>query len=720
MWIKLSSFGFVAAVLISGVALWNPLPENPSSENLSAAAKDYDVEIVRDQWGVPHILGKTDADTAFGLAFAHAEDDFDTIQSTIAVGRGHLARYKGVDAGPTDYLVSLFDVWGTIGRRFQSDVPADVKVIAEAYAHGLNLYAAKNPDMAWPGLFPATAEDIVAAFVFKGPFFYGIDRILLDLLDDERQAELALAPGTDQETWIVGPRASSVRGSNAIAVAPSRSTDGATRLVINSHQPLTGPVAWYEAHIKSEQGLDIWGGTFPGVPIILHGFTRDHGWANTINRPDLVDIYRLVRNPENPYQYRLDGEWRDFSVETVPIQIRLFGPFAFSIKREVLRTEHGPVIEGAHGDYAVRYAGMGEIKQLEQYYRQNQAKNFNGFMEALSIHALPSINYIYGDAKGNIAFIHNGQYPDRIPGWDWEKDLPGDRSELIWRNYLPFDQVPKLINPVSGLIFNANNSPFMASNEGNLEVSEFSSTMGLETHHTNRSLRFLELTQNGELIGYEDLLRIKFDTYYAEGSEADSVIKAVLSKDWSESRQLEAAAKHLADWDYNMNANSRHAALAGLTVLPKIMAEDLGEEPPEPAEAFRKAVDYLIDHYGRIDPEWGDLNRIVRGPVSLPLSGSQDTIRAVHPERIRDDGELHISVGDTWIAVLSWDKSGNLTAEVVHQFGSATLDRSSPHYGDQMPLYAEHKLRTVTFNEAVIRASAKAIYRPVEGEVITR
>jgi len=693
--------------------LWEPHASNPGAEALSEAAKAYDVEIIRDTWGVPHIFGKTDADTAFGVGYAHAEDDFETIQEVVAATRGDLANYRGAGAAPTDYLIALLDVWGTIDEGYDGRVPADVKAIAEAYAAGLNLYAAQNPEATWRGLAPFTGEDVIAGFVFKTPLFYGLDETLLELFGDERAAQIALDPSEERKAWHLAPKSASERGSNAFAVAPERSGDGATRLLINSHQPMTGPVAWWEAHLVSEEGLDITGGLFPGTPVILHGFNRDLGWANTVSKPDLADVYRLTINPENDRQYLLDGAWKDFEVETATIKVRLWGPFAFTAKRPVLRSVHGPVIEASHGTYAIRYAGMGEVRQLEQYYRLNKATDHAEFMDAMSMNALPSINYIYADRSGTISFVHNGQYPQRGDGWDWSADLPGDRSELVWEGYRPFARIPVLTNPESGLVFNANNTPFAATDGAdNLKASDFPQSMGLQTNHTNRSLRIMELTGTDTSISRERLLGIKFDTAYAAGSQADAVIQAVLSEDWSQDARLAEAARHLEAWDRQMTAESRHAALGGLTVMREITQQFTGIPAPAPDIAFREAVDYLHTHHGRIDPPWGDLNRLVRGDANLPLDGGPDTLRAIYPEEIRDDGYLHATAGDTWIALVEWDASGTQTADVIHQFGAATLDESSPHYADQAVLFAEQRWRRALLERADIEANASRTYRP--------
>ncbi|MEQ9504970.1 MAG: acylase [Hyphomonas sp.] len=696
-----------------GIWLWNPVGGQPPAGALASAAANYDAEIIRDSYGVPHIYGARDADTAFGLAYAHAEDDFETIQETVAAARGTLARYRGADAAAVDYISSLLGVWETIDARYGADVPADVKAMAEGYVAGLNLYASEHPEATWAGLAPFTPEDVVAGFIFKTPFFYGLDGTLLELFGEDYTQAIALDPAGPKKAFLMGPRPASELGSNAFAVTPARSGDGFTRLIINSHQPLTGPVAWYEAQVTSGEGLDITGGLFPGTPVILHGFNKHLGWANTVSAQDLVDIFVLTINPDDKNQYWLDGQWADFDVTTAHINVKLWGPFAFPATRPVKRSVHGPVIEGPTGTYAIRYAGMGEIRQLEQYYRLNKSEDIDQFMGAMAMNALPSINYVYGDKAGNIALIHNGQYPNRDDGWDWSGDLPGDRSDIVWNGYRPWDEVPKLVNPVSGFVFNSNNTPYSATDgPDNLKPEDFPQSMGLQTNQSNRSLRVIQLTGDNDPIGEERLLAIKFDNKYAQGSEADEVVKAVLAIDWSAEPEMAEAAALLASWDYDTDAASRTAALGSLTTSRAITEKYTGLKAPAPDTAFRDAVAWLKLHHGRIDPEWGEVNRLVRGSVNLPISGGPDTLRAVYPKEIRDDGQLHMSAGDTWIALVEWDADGRQTARVVSPYGSATLDEASPHYADQALLFVEEDWRTALLTKAEVAADAERTYRP--------
>lgn len=711
----LSGLGALFFVGLSGAGmyLWDPLPANPPAAILAAAAAGYDAEIVRDEFGVPHIRGARDRDTAFGLAYAHAEDDYETIQEVVAATRGNLARYRGKDAAPVDYLVSLLGVWNTVSDRYQSDVPADVKAIAEAYAAGLNLYASEHPDKTWAGLAPFTPQDIVAGFIFKTPFFYGLDETLMDLVHPDHVKAIALDPEGNRKAFLLAPRTYSERGSNAFAVSPIRSGDGVTRLIINSHQPVTGPVAWYEAHLVSGEGLDITGGIFPGTPVILHGFNHDIGWANTVSAQDLCDIYVLSRNPDDKHQYLLDGEWHEFETSNAILHIRLWGPFALKVKRPVLRSAHGPVIETPTGTYAIRYAGMGEIRQLEQYYRLNKSSGLDGFLDAMSMNALPSINYIVATRSGDIAFVHNGQYPARNDTWDWSHELPGDRSDLIWQGYRPWSEVPKLINPASGFVFNSNNSPFFATDgPDNLSPEDFPQSMGLQTNQTNRALRVMELTDGIGLMDRDRLLSIKFDTAYAEGSEARQVVAEVLAHDWSGEPELAKAAEFLAEWDFDMDQYSRHAALGGLTTLREITARFTHEPPPSPEQAFREAVSWLMLHHGRIDPEWGEVNKLSHGDLTWPISGGPDTLRAVYPARIRDDGELHMNAGDTWIALIEWGPDGAQTARVINNFGTAVQDTASPHYADQAPLFAAEQWRRAYLSWDEIERAATRRYHP--------
>jgi len=703
----------LALMIIVGVIMLRGAADAPAPvalQPLLDKASAYEVTIHRDEFGVPHIYGVRDADVAFGLGFAQSEDDFATVQEVAIATRGQLAAIKGIDAAVTDYLVALLRVWEAVDAGYDTRLTPEARAIAEAYADGVNYYAALNPGKVEPGLLPMTGKDVVAGFTFKEPFFYGLQADLMELFEPERKRELSLGPDA---AFLTVDEAFAHAGSNGIAVAPSRSADGKTRLLVNSHQPYTGPVAWYEVRLKSEDGWDVAGGVFPGAPVMLHGHNRHLGWASTVNKPDLSDIYVLTVNEENENQYLLDGEWKDFEKTNVDIRVKLWGPFWWTVTRAVEYSAHGPVIRQPHGTYAIRYAGMGEVRQLDQRLAMNKARNLEEWLNAMAMQSLASINYVYGDAEGNIGLLYNAMMPSRVEGYDWRKYLPGDRSDLIWQSYQPFNRIPKLFNPRSGFITEANSTPFRAAApEDDLKPQDFSPTMGIETHMTNRALRALELFGTDTSITRDEFHAYKYDHAYSQDSELAGMIAEILGMDAGGDEDLANAQEILRNWDLETSYESRGAALGVLMGEPVVRARLSGKEPPRAIDTLRAAIETLKIHFGRLDPTWGEVNRITRGDVDLPIQGGPDTLRAVYGKPQTDDGRLTAEGGDTFIMFVEWDRNGKISSESMHQFGSATLDETSPHYADQTPLFADERTKPVRLDWLDLAPHIRESYRP--------
>ncbi len=686
-------------------------PAAPDPAVLIAQAAKYNVRIQRDNFGVPHVSGPRDVDVAFGFGFAHAEDDFATIQEAALAVRGQLAAVQGRKAAVADYLVRLFRVWETVDAKYVSDLPADLRHVLEAYADGVNYYAALHQSQVARGMLPFTGKDVVAGFIFKLPFFYGIDKVLRKLTSPENSGGDRNAK--NPKAAFLFPGGGLPVGSNAVAVAPSRSADGATRLLVNSHQPYTGPVAWYEAVLDSGEGWHVAGGFFPGSPFMLHGHNAHLGWANTVNEPDLVDVYQLTLNPANPNQYRLDGQWRDFEKSDAKIRVKIWGPLIWTVRRDVLYSAHGPVLKTDRGAFAIRYAGIHEARQTLQYYRLNKAANLAEWLAAMKLQALPSINFVYADEKGNIGYIYNGLFPVRKEGFDWSGALPGDRSDLIWHDYLPFEKLPQIWNPPAGFVFNSNNTPFHATAPADdLKPQDFSPTLGIQTNMTNRAWRALETFGADPHITADAFRKYKFDLAYSARSDEARVLGELTAIDPGQDASLRQAIDILKRLDIETDVTNRNAALAILAIQPLIVAR-LDDKNPPVIDALRHAVRTLQKHFGRIDPTWGEVNRFRRGKLDLPIDGGPDTYRAVYGEP-QPDGTLTAMAGDTLIMFVAWDKTGQLTSQSIHQFGSATIDAASPHYADQVPLFVAMKTKPVLFTQAQLAGHIEADYRPGE------
>lgn len=698
----------VVVLVVLVVGAYFALPRSASFEPAPyvAKGKTYDVEIVRDEFGVPHIHGQRDADVAYGLGFAQAEDDFETLQDVVLAMRGELATLRGPDAGPTDYLIALFDVWGTVDRRYETDTSSAARALAEAYADGFNHYAALHPEEVAPDVVPMTGRDVIAGFVFKTPFFYGLDQVLLNLY---REVE---APAPSAAAFLAPGVALPALGSNAFAVTSSRSGDGKTRLVLNSHQPYVGPVAWYEAHLVSEEGLDMYGGTFPGSPVILHGHNRHLGWASTVNRPDLVDVYRLEIDPEDPKRYRFDGAWRTFDVKTVKIRVKVFGRLYWTVEKEALTSAHGPVLQTSAGFFAIRHAGREEVRQLDQFYAMNRARSFDEWRDAMRMLALPSINFVYADREDHVAMFYNGQFPRRREGVDWAGILPGDDPSLVWDEYLAFDELPHVIDPPSGFVFSANHTPFAATDGGgNPSRDDYSPTLGIEERMTNRARRVLALVED-ETLDRKTLERIKYDKRYAPESDVAKEVKALCATDLGDDPLVVDARKVFCGWDLSAEPGNTAAALVIPTIEPILKARREGRLPPDGPSLLLLNARILQRTHERIEVPWERVNRLKRGTRSVGLGGGPDTLRAVHGGGLEEDGTRTANLGDTLIVFVEWGAGRHVRTDAVHQFGSATTRPRSKHYADQMRMFADEALRRVPLDEAALSGSATRTYRP--------
>lgn len=700
------TIGLLIIVLVGASNLYTPkfnLPIKVDSYN------DYDVNIYRDTWGVPHIFGEKDRDTAYGLAYAHAEDDFKTIQDILLSLRGKLATVYGKDGAPNDYIVQLLRIWEVVESHYEYDLAKNVRSICESYADGLNHYAVLHPNEVVRGLFPVSGKDIVAGFVHRTPLMFGLDRVLEKLTSSEKP-DFAF----DYKTIKSGPFDQALLGSNVVAVAPSRSADGYTRIAINSHQPWTGPVAWYEAHLHSEEGWNMNGGLFPGSPVIFVGHNENIGWSHTVNSPDLIDVYELEIHPEDKNRYYIHGSWEELEVREARITVKLWGPFKWTIKRETLWSVQGPVIRNPHGTYAVRFSGYGEIRQVEQWFRMNKSRNLEDFGEAMSMLALPMFNTIYADKNGNLYYVYNALLPIRGSGnYDWKGIVPGNTAYTMWREYFPFDELPQVVNPESGFLQNCNSTPFLATNgNDNPDKSFYPQNLGIELFQTNRALRVHETFGSDKSITQEEFYQYKFDTKYSRQSVMAVNLKKFLTEASSKDPDINKALELLRNWDLDTDSSSTATHLAIRAIRPQFNPAKYEYDAEKIMDRLKKAVSWLNENFGRLDVKWGDIQRLQRGKTDLSLSGGPDILRAVYSKE-KDDKYVGIA-GDCFYEIVEWDSNGNVSAKSIHQFGTATQDTSSIHYDDQAQLFARHQMKPVWMKLEDIKLNLERSYRPGE------
>ncbi|KLE33773.1 acylase [Aurantiacibacter luteus] len=688
----------VAALVF--LLVWEPMAAREGQAPV--ADRQYQAEIVRDEYGVPHIYGATDPDVAFGVAVAHAEDDFSTLQDVMAMARGRYGAIAGEDGAAVDFAYHLLDARGTAERQFPA-LPADTRALFDAYASGLNAYAQEHPEeLKLSKLFPVNGTDVAAGFALRQPFFFGLGNTVAALvsgepLDPEPGPPLVLPQGQE----------AAMSGSNAFAIAPEKSGDGVTRLVSNAHQPFRGGVAWYELVVESGEGWHFAGANFPGSPFPFLGHNEHLGWTNTVNQPDMTDIYRLVVN-EDTMQYRLDGQWHDLESRQVWLPVKL-GPLTLAIPRTIYRSVHGPVIHNDDGWFAVRYGGIDNLGNLDEYYRLNKATSFDEWRQIVSRLDVPSTNFIYADEAGTIAYFYNAAIPDRVEGPDWRGILPGDDSRLIWSGPVEADELPWVVNPASGWLFNANNTPFSAAGPGSdLDPADFSPVLGIETRMTNRARRAAQLLGESGPIDRARLEAIKYDTGYLREGYIATMLDSVAALDVSDDPLLERAQALLARWDLTADNRGPADALALLMVRPFMGSDYNREAMPDPREELERSANHLMDTFGRLDVPMSDLLRLRQGDVDLPLDGGSDTLRASTLWDVDEDGRLSLRHGDSFIMFVEWEPGMQVRSQSIQPFGSATTRPDSPHYTDQMRLYAAHRLKPVHFWREAVMAHASS------------
>lgn len=662
-----------------------------------AAASKYDATIIRDRFGVPHIFARRDADAAFGLAYAHAEDDFATIQRALLSARGRLAAVEGESAEEGDYFVQVLGIWDAIKAHYPFDISPQTKALLDGYVAGLNLYAAQHRGEVMAGFAPAKPQDIVALFMLRLTFAYGLDDQLRGLIAGHPVKQISDA------AWARGM---------AAAIAPQHSTGGVTRLLINPQGPFSGPLSYYEARVSSAEGWNRAGSVIPGSPVMLAAAGPNNGWGISANHPDLADIYALKPDPANPNQYWFDGAWRPLAIRQARIVTRIWGPIRVIRRKPLLQTVQGPAFRGPGGLFALHYAGQDDVRGIDAFFALNRAQDLNAFTAALSPGDIPSMSFVYADRTGHIASIYNAAIPNRPPGYDWSRPVPGDVSADLWSGYLPFSVVPKTISPASGFAIAANASPFrVTADPYNPKPGAFPAGMGIETGMNNRTRRGIALL-SGHAISPEAFRAFKFDACFAPDSGFAAIVKDLAGRNYAGEPLLEEAGEDLRRYNLCTDDHNRAAALAVLTAAPLLQAAARGLARPDPVAALRATANWLLSRFARLDPEWGEVNRLKRDGFDLPLSGGPDALRDIElaPDT-RIAGQSNAQAGDSYVLISSWSRNGVWQAESVVPFGNSR-NSGANRYDNQALLYQRQQLKLVPINPAALLAQATAIERP--------
>jgi len=361
-------------------------------------------------------------------------------------------------------------------------------------------------------------------------------------------------------------------------------------------------------------------------------------------------------------------------------------------------SDHGPVMKDGQKAYALRYAGMNDANQATAWHRINKATNITEWEEALKMQQIASLNFVYADREDNILFVHNMKSPKRNSAYDWKNILPGDQSDLIWNDFYSYDEIPKILNPQSGYIYSTNQSPFFVTGKNdNLNETDFPSTMGFQSRITNRAHRSFELLDNDKNISWDKLDEYKHDNKYSFNSRQYKFLQKIFEFDFKDDVRLVSAQKFLEKWNLGTDSENLQAAFGVCILGPEWLAEIKRELQPDAIKIFKDCINEFEKNFNRLDIKWSEVSFLERGKKMLPVQGGPDVLRAIYSPR-SEDGILKAVAGDGLYIYVNWDELGKQRSTSIHQFGSSSTVKDSPHYDDQMELFINEKLKKTFFN----------------------
>lgn len=661
------------------------------SLSTNAQINPQKIDIVRDKWGVAHVYAPTDAETAYGLAWAHAEDDFKTIQGTLAAGKLMAGKVFGPSGAAIDFFTQFIGASELVEAK-RNTLSPDFQKLVSGYIEGINAYAAAHPkEVLHRMLFPASEDDMYTAFVLSLSAMSGVDDILGKLVNDK----------------IADNPYESI-GSNAIAISSAKTTSGESFLAINSHQPFEGPASWYEVHLNSEEGWNILGALFPGSPTIFHGVNEHLGWAHTVNHPDKIDVYKLRMDEENKLHYFINGESIPLEKMKAKLKVKMLG-LNIPISKKYYVSEYGPVIENKHGFYAVAFAANRGLKAIQQWYEMTKTTNLNEFKQVLEPIDLPGFNIVYADNDHHIFYVSNAKLPVRDANFNWKAFLPGDTTATLWKSYHTFNELPQYTDPSSGYLFNMNNTPFNATAlSENLKADGFPAAMGFGLKDNNRSKRFQQLMAQEKKLSYADFKRLKYDIQYPDTFYFDQDINLIFRMNPADYPEVADYLNILQQW--NRRAEKESVGAGAMKILLNNAKESI-ETEVQAVELLQKCKELLLANYGTIEVPLSRLQVHKRGTVEMPIDGLPDVIAPMYTKPTGEKLKQRAYVGESYILLARFKKDGLPELESVAPYGTSSKAESQ-HYTDQIEMFVNKELKPMTLDKVKVYEEAVKVYHP--------
>ena len=660
------------------------------------------IEIIRDKYGVPHIYSNTDKELAYGLAWAHSEDDFKTIQEAYLAGNALLSKHIGFRGAPVDFLTQLIQSEEVIDSLFETIDKKFIEV-AEGYAQGINRYAELNPEKVLvKKLFPITPKKMLK---------YSFLQLFIS-----SEGDRAIRAIFENDFESLNFQRRNELGSNLFSFSTKKTNNGETYMAVNTHQPLDGPTSWYEAHLESKEGTSIIGATFAGAPCILTGSNKNLAWTHTVNRPDKTDIFQLEMVKNSKRKYYFDNKVLKLKKYRGKAFINILG-IPIRVSKKYYSSVYGPTLKNKTGFFSVRTGSLFKVRALEQWWKMNKATSFDEFYSILEMNEIPGYNIGYADKDDNIFYISNGLIPIRNDKFKWTGVLPGNTSETLWTDYYKTHELPQVINPESGYIYNANHSPFKSTSiDENPNPKDFASNMGYETFDNNRSTRIFELVESYESIDYEDFKKIKYDNKFPTPFNYNFMdVNKIMEMKPDDYPDIADLLKQIQNWDRSTDAASTGAgayAMFYYTLADKYFYKsyyDRNFSKSLIADCLVEVKKRMKKYFNSTIIKLGDFQKLVRGDKEMPIFGMPDVITAMNASKYKD-GKVQVTHGESYIQLVKFSSKGTEIESII-SYGSSD-NEESPHYHDQMEKYSKFQTKKMSFDRDWVLNNSKRIYNP--------
>ncbi len=676
------------------------------------------VTIHRDEWGIPHIYGKTDADAVFGLMYAQCEDDFARVEMNYIEKLGRMSEIKGEKELAYDLYIKLLIDENEAKSEYKTS-PVWLKKLLNAYADGINYYLQKHPRV---------KPRLITHFEPWYPLLWTDGSIGAISTGDVTEQETALFYGLPAQVASVKYQNpdEKLTGSNGFAVGPSLSKSGHSLLYINPH------VTFYfrpEVHVVSEEGLSVYGAVTWGQFFVYQGFNPYNGWMHTSSEVDVADAYyETTRSRDGQMEYLLDGKWIPFQTKIITLGSR---------KIKAYFNHRGPVLAARNGKWISVRSYNRARKSLMQSWLRTKTKGLADYKRVMDMRANTSNNTVYADNKGNIAYWHGNYVPRRDDTKDWGIPQDGSSSKIDWQGLHSVDEIVHIYNPTSGWIQNCNSTPFTVSGTSSPLRANYPVYMAPDGENFRDRNAVRLFSQTGKL-DLQSLIGLGYDRRL---TAFETLLPALINAAGNES-DLAEVVKELKNWDYNASASSVAQTIAirwGLKIMPKIpKPKQFGGETEvvqnmedyaksgsksEMVQALREVLADLTKDFGTWRVAWGELNRFQRisngdalqmddSKASIPVpftSSAWGQLPSYTSRSIQGSKKWYGVNGNSFIAAVEFGpkiKAYSLLA------GGQNGDPASPHFFDQGQMYAEGKFKDIYFYKSDVLKHAVSTYHP--------